>query len=136
MVLLGLSKSSVAVSVGRFHFLVRLRVLDSAIKAVPHSFLFDCLLAVLIPPGVAVRAWSATAGGGDSYPCRCQNGGDYLTVDLLDVGLAYVDILGSQQTPKQVPVRLVLIILGYRSRTPYLSCTAHTDDDGQVVGGE
>ena len=67
----------VAVSVSYFHFLVRLRVLVSAIKAVPHSFLFDCLLAVLVPPGVAVRVWNTTAGGGDSDPCCCQNG-DYL----------------------------------------------------------
>ena len=106
-------------------------------RASPRSgFCNKSLLAVLIPPGVSVRAWSASAGGGDSYPCRCQNGGDYLTVDLLDVGLAYVDILGSQHTPKQVPVRLVVVIFVYRSRTPYLSCTVHIDDDGQVVRGE
>ena len=49
-------------------------------------------------------AWHTTAGGGDSYPCRCQNGGDYLTVDLLDVSLVYIDILGPQHVPKQVPL--------------------------------
>ena len=88
---------------------MRLRVLVSAIKSVPHSFLFDCLLAVLDLPGVAVRAWSTTAGGGDSYPCRCKNGGDHLVVDLLDVSLAYLDTGAGHPTST---VQYILMTIG------------------------